>query len=114
MRCLYRSDYGAPDPGFDPFSAGGALVSGWESHRDELALAQNAGQLAAMNRQLARGEQIQWCDQGYGWAYDNRIDGFFAVIVGAVILPWFVWRVILPLRLRLRKRFISSFSVRAS
>jgi hypothetical protein len=92
MPCLYRSDYGPPDPHFDPLAGNGVLFLGFEAHRDALAGARNFGQLEAMKRQLLRGEQIQWCEQGYGWAHQKPVDGLFVFILVAIILPWFVWR----------------------
>ena len=50
----------------------------------ELATAQNIGQFEAMQRKLAKGEAIVWCDQGYGWVHDPVIEGFFAI--GAALL----------------------------
>jgi hypothetical protein len=97
MHCLYRSDYGTPDPGFNPAAGGGVLLSGFEDHRAVLLRAQNLGQFEAMKRQLLRGEQIQWCDQGYGWVDQPRIDGFFAAVLILVVAPWLAWRVARPL-----------------
>jgi hypothetical protein len=67
MQCLYRGDYGPPDPAFQPDANGGVLLRGFESDRAILIHAQNLGQLYAIKGQLARGEHIQWYDQGYGW-----------------------------------------------
>lgn len=92
MNCLYRSDYGPPDPHFDPLAGHGMLILGFEAHRATLAQAQNLGQLEAMKRQLLHGREIQWCEQGYGWTYQRPVDGLFVFIVVAVILPWFIWR----------------------
>jgi hypothetical protein len=103
MHCLYRSDYGRPDPAFDPAATGGVLLRGYESHRDELMHAQNLGQLEAMERQLTRGEQIQWCDQGYGWTYQPRVEGLFDAVLILVVAPWFVWRVARPAIRRARR-----------
>ncbi len=97
MQCLYRSDYGPPDPAFDPMAGGGVLLRGFDGHRAVLMRAQNLGQLEAMKRQLTRGEQIHWCDQGYGWVYQPRVDGFFDTVLILVVAPWFVWRVARPL-----------------
>ena len=77
-------------------ASGGMLYRGFEEHRAVLMQAQNLGQLDAMKRQLSRGEQIQWCDQSYGWTYQSRVDAMFDAILVAVILPWFVWRVLRP------------------
>jgi hypothetical protein len=96
MHCLYRGDYGPPDPAFHADANGGALLRGFESDRASLMRAQNLGQLNAMKRQLARGEHIQWCDQGYGWTYQPRVDALFDAILILVVAPWFVWRVARP------------------
>jgi hypothetical protein len=90
--CLYESDYGAPDPGFDPFADGGRLVAGFAAQDRQLARAKNLGQLQAMERTLARGDEILWCEQGYGWVYGRSVDALFAAIVIAVILPYAVWK----------------------
>ena len=94
--CLFASDYGPPDPAFQPLAEGGRLIQGFEAHSAELARAANLGQLLAMERKLAKGEAFAWCDQGYGWTYSGATDVLFAVIVATVILPWLLWR----LRLR--------------
>ncbi len=49
-----------------------------------------------MKRQLLRGEPVQWCDQGYGWTYQTRVEAMFDAILVAVVLPWFVWRILRP------------------
>jgi len=100
--CLYRGDYGPPEPQFDPLIDGGQLIRGFETHATALAGAQNRGQLEAMKRQLLRGEEIQWCDQGYSWTYQKPVDHFFDIVLVAVILPWFIARAVLP-RLRGRR-----------
>ncbi|HTZ80133.1 MAG TPA: hypothetical protein VMC10_19645 [Stellaceae bacterium] len=92
--CLFASDYGATDPGFDPLTGGGTLIRGFESHRAELAKAQNLGQLEAMKRQINRGEAVVWCDQGYGWVYDRHLDYLFEVLAVGVILPYFAMRLV--------------------
>lgn len=99
--CLYRSDYGAPDPGFDALAGHGALIAGFAAHRAVLAQAQNLGQLEAMERRLDRGQPILWCDQGYGWTEAPSVTAFFYVILVALILPWLVLRVLPRLRRRL-------------
>jgi hypothetical protein len=76
MRCLYRSDYGPPDPKF----ADSILPDGLtRSDVAVLATAQNIGQFEAMRRKLAKGEAVVWCDQGYGWVHEPMIEGFFAI-----------------------------------
>jgi len=93
MSCLFASDYGPPQPGFDPLAGGGALIKGFETHRADLAAAQNLGQLQAMERKFAKGETVAWCDNGYGWVYDHKVGDFFGAILAFVILPWVVLRV---------------------
>lgn len=93
MRCLYTSDYGPPDPSFDPFAGKGELLRGFEGHTYQLATAQNLSQLEAMKRKLARGEEIVWCDQGYGWTYEPHTAQFFEIVVAGLILPWLVLRI---------------------
>ena len=100
MSCLYASDYGAPDPGFDPLAQGGALLRGFEAHASELAQARNLGQLEAMKRQIRRGEHVLWCDQGYGWVYDRPLDYLFEIMVIAVIIPYFAMRLLQRFRPR--------------
>jgi hypothetical protein len=102
MRCLYPTDYGPPDPGFDPSLGGGRLMTGFESHHSELARAQNLGQLQAMERKLAKGETVTWCDNGYGWVYDEKIGDLFGGIIAFVILPWLLLRIAPALAERLR------------
>ena len=94
MQCLYRSDYGPVDPGFDPFAQHGALLKGYEAHVYELAQARNIGQLEAMERKLARGETIQWCEQGYGWVYRPHVTAFFDFALIFLIIPWLLLRVL--------------------
>ncbi len=101
MRCLYTSDYGPPEPGFDPFANKGELIKGFEAHTYQLATAQNLAQLEAMKRKLGRGEEIVWCDQGYGWAYEPHVTQFFEFVVPLIVLPWLVLRVLPQLRRRL-------------
>ena len=98
MQCLYKSDYGPADPGFDPFAGHGEMLKGFEAQVYVLAQAQNRGQLEAMKRQLARGETVQWCDQGYGWTYASETNGFFYAILAVLILPWLALRVLPRLR----------------
>jgi hypothetical protein len=93
MSCLYVSDYGPAQPGFDPLAQGGALIKGFEAHRAALKTAQNLGQLQAMERKFAKGESVAWCDNGYGWVYDQKVGDFFGAIVAFVILPWLVLRI---------------------
>jgi hypothetical protein len=92
MYCLYASDYGPADPAFDPFVDNGRLLQGFESHVYELATARNFAQLQAMERQLQRGEAIGWCDQGYGWVYQQPVNDFFIVALIAVVLPYLAFR----------------------
>ncbi len=70
-----------------------------------LATARNLGQLQAMERKLAKDEAITWCDNGYAWVYDWKVNDFFGAIVAFVILPWLVMRVAPSLAARLRKVF---------
>ena len=92
MSCLYASDYGPVDPGFDPLADGGRLVRGFEAHAAVLARAQNLGQLQAMERQLQRGEPMAWCDQGYAWAEGSAMHAFLAAFMAFVVLPHAVKR----------------------
>ena len=103
MHCLYASDYGPPDPNFDPFAGNGKLLKGFEAHVYELAQARNLGQLEAMERKLQRGEEIHWCEQGYGWVYEPRPTQFFEIVLVAVVLPYLVLRVFPRLRARLAR-----------
>ncbi len=91
MRCLYRTDYGPPDAKFEAFSDG--IVPDGLTRGDVavLATAQNLGQFEAMQRKLAKGESIVWCDQGYGWVHDPVIEGFFA-IAAAIVFPFALFR----------------------
>jgi hypothetical protein len=83
MICLYRSDYGPAEPGFDPFAGTGA--GGDAAWARDLATARNAGQLAAIQRQLARGEPTIWCDEGYSWVAAPIVEHGFPVVVIAVV-----------------------------
>ncbi len=114
MPCLFASDYGAPEPGFDPFADGGRLVAGFAGHERQLAGAKNLGQLQAMERTLARGGEIVWCEQGYGWVYGGPVDAMFAAIILGVILPYAAWKTkAWPLRwLKRRTAGNRSFAVR--
>jgi hypothetical protein len=98
MSCLYASDYGPPEPGFDPLADNGRLIKGFEDHAAVLARAANLGQLEAMQRVLHRNESITWCDQGYGWAEGGAVHALFAAILALVVLPYAV------LTLRARRR----------
>jgi len=93
MVCLFASDYGLPQAGFDPLAGNGVLIRGFEAHRAQLAAAQNPDQLAAMKRVFAKGETVTWCDNGYQWVYDRKVGDFFGAIVAFVIIPWLVLRV---------------------
>lgn len=90
--CLFRSDYGPADPHFDPLAQGGALIKGDEAHAALLARAENLGQLQAMERKLARGQEVAWCDQGYGWVHQPVIEYGFVFALIAIVLPYFLWR----------------------
>ncbi len=102
MSCLYSSDYGPPDPAFDPRAVGGGLAKGFENHARELDQARNLGQFQAIERKLARGETVTWCDNGYGWVYDQKVDNFFGAIIAFVILPWLLMRIAPALAERMR------------
>jgi hypothetical protein len=91
MSCLYASDYGPPEPGFNPLADNGRLIKGFEDHAAVLARAANLGQLEAMQRVLRRNENITWCDQGYGWVEGGAVHALFAVILAFVVLPYAVW-----------------------
>jgi hypothetical protein len=93
MSCLFASDYGPPQPGFDPLAAQGRLIQGFEAHRAQLMTAQNLDQLQAMERKFAKGETVAWCDNGYQWVYDQKVGDFFGAIIAFVIIPWLVLRV---------------------
>jgi hypothetical protein len=93
MSCLFASDYGPPQPGFDPLAGGFVPIAGFEAHRNALAAAQNPGQLQAMERKFAKGESVVWCDNGYGWVYDQKVGDLFGAIVAFVIIPWLVMRI---------------------
>jgi hypothetical protein len=55
-----------------------------------------------MERKLAKGEEITWCDNGYGWVYDQKVGDFFGAIIAFVILPWLLLRVAPGLAERMR------------
>jgi hypothetical protein len=91
MTCLYASDYGPAEPGFSPLRDGGVLIKGFETAGSVLAEARNLGQLQAMERVLARGDTVRWCDQGYGWTEGLQFHALFAaVLIGAI--PYAAWR----------------------
>jgi len=108
MSCLYRSDYGAPDPHFNPLAGNGRLLQGYAGHRTELTAAQNIGQLEAMKRKFDHGETVQWCDQGYGWVYDWKVDYFFGVVLVVFVIPYVLMRFFPSLRRLLLPRQFST------
>ena len=91
MRCLYRSDYGPPDPTFEAFADGIVPDGLTRSDVAVLATAQNVGQFEAMQRKLAKGEAFIWCDQDYGWVHNPAIEGFFAIGT-ALLVPLALFR----------------------
>jgi hypothetical protein len=107
MQCLYKSDYGPADPHFNPLAGNGKLLKGFAAHEAALSQAQNLGQLEAMERQLARGQSIQWCDQGYAWTYAPATTDLFYGIFAFLILPWLVLRVLPRLWRRLAPRRVA-------
>ena len=109
MSCLYRSDYGAPDPHFNPLANNGQLLQGYASHRTQLAGAQNIGQLEAMKRKFDHGETVQWCDQGYGWVYGWKVDYFFGVVLVVFVIPYALMRFFPSLRRRPPLRQLFTF-----
>jgi hypothetical protein len=113
MSCLYKSDYGPPDPAFDPLADQGRLLTGFERHSAELATARNLLQLQAMERQLQHGREIAWCDQGYGWVYEQPVNDFFIVAVIAVVLPYAVLR-LMPQIGRVARRWRPAVAPRAA
>jgi hypothetical protein len=91
MTCLYASDYGPAEPGFNALRDGGTLIKGFEASAPLLAEARNLGQLQAMERVLMRGDTVRWCDQGYGWSEGMQFHALFAaVLIGA--MPYVAWR----------------------
>ena len=100
MSCLYASDYGPPEPGFNPLADDGRLIKGFEDHAAVLARAANLGQLEAMQRVLRRNQSITWCDQGYGWVEGDAVHILFAAALAFVVLPYAVF----TLRARRRMR----------
>jgi len=91
MSCLYASDYGPPDPAFDPIAYSMERGGGVRNHATEFASARNIGQFEAIERKMARGEAVVWCDQGYGWTRSTPIEVFF-VLVLILAVPWLVLR----------------------
>ncbi|MDB5407641.1 MAG: hypothetical protein JWL84_2553 [Rhodospirillales bacterium] len=91
MTCLYASDYGAADPGFVASRAADTLIKGFESHAPLLEQAHNLGELLAIKRVLARGETVQWCNQGYGWTEGMQFHALFAAIL-VFALAYVAWR----------------------
>ena len=104
MRCLYRSDYGPVDPNFDPLIGNGRLIKGFEAQAKTLSQAQNLGQLEAMERQLAHGRPIQWCEQGYSWTYASATNDVFYVALVLLAFPWLALRLLQGLRRSLLAR----------
>jgi hypothetical protein len=109
MSCLYASDYGSPETGFDPLADSGRLIKGFEAHTVALARATNPGQLEAMQRALRR-EDMTWCDPGYGWVEGGAVHALFAAIFVGVIVPYAVW----VLRTRRRERTSGPAALRFS
>jgi hypothetical protein len=54
----------------------GALIKAFEARRVVLKTAQNLGQFEAMERKLVKGRTVTWCDNGYGWVYDQKVGDF--------------------------------------
>ena len=93
MSCLFATDYGPAEPGFDPLAGDGRFIKGFEAHKSELAAAENLGQLQAMERKFAKGESVTWCENGYAWTSDQKLGDFFGAIIAFIVLPWLVMRV---------------------
>jgi hypothetical protein len=107
VSCLIAADYGPPEPGFDALADGGRLIKGFEANAALLARATNLGQLEAMERALQRGDEVTWCDQGYGWVDGGPVHALFAAILAFVILPYAAWK----LWLRVRAAGLAGFHV---
>ena len=55
------------------------------------------------------GDSVTWCDNGYGWVYDQKGGDFFGAIIAFVILPWLVLRVAPALAQRWRLKPFKHF-----
>ena len=55
-----------------------------------------------MERRFAKNDTVTWCDGGYGWAYEQKVDYFFGAVVVFIIVPWFVARIAPALAERIR------------
>jgi hypothetical protein len=94
--CLYLSDFGPPEPSFDPLTNDGALIRGFEEHAGQLKSAHNLAQLEAMERAFRRGDEITWCNPSYGWAESGAVHALFAAIAVFIVLPYLGWRLGAP------------------
>jgi hypothetical protein len=108
MRCLYRSDFGPADPGFDAGAAAQSLAKSFPAYTNVLATAQNPRQLEALLHRLDHGDSVSWCETGYvGALHPAGTDGF-AAAASFILLPVASWCFVLWLR----RRVLSARSVR--
>jgi hypothetical protein len=100
MRCLYRSDYGPADPGFDAGASAQTLAKNFPAYTNVLATAQNARQMDALLRRLEHGDSVTWCETGYGWVQHPMVSDGFTLAATFILLPVACWRFSLWMRRR--------------
>ena len=100
MQCLYRSDYGPADPGFDAATTSQSLAKNYPAYTNVLATAQNPRQLDALLRRLEQGNSVAWCEVGYGWVQHPAVADSFTLAAAFILLPVACWRVALWMRRR--------------
>jgi len=100
MRCLYRSDYGPADPGFDAKASSLIVSKDYPAYATVLATAENPRQMDAILRRLEHGDSIAWCETGYGWVQHPLVQDGFTLAAVFVLLPVACWRFGLWMRRR--------------
>ena len=100
MRCLYRSDYGPADPGFNAQGSAQRLAKDYPAYTNVLATAENSRQMDAILRRLAHGDSVAWCETGYGWVETPAFENGFTLAALFILLPVACWRLVLWMRRR--------------
>ena len=100
MRCLYRTDYGPADPGFNATASAQSLAKDFPAYTNVLATAENSRQMDALLRRLEHGDSVTWCETGYGWVQHPMVANGFTLAATFILLPVACWRFSLWLRRR--------------
>jgi len=104
MKCLYRSDFGPADPGFDAGAAAQSLAKSFPAYTGVLATAQNPRQLEALLNRLDHGDSVAWCETGSALGLHPQGTDGFAAAATFILLPVACW----ALTLWLRRRVLSA------